>query len=141
MLAVSSVRIMRKAIVTSSLLVVGHLSCGQRWNPGFGSAGILLPLVVMFGALISEGKHCCQDEKGLPRHCCLLDMGRKESKSFKKLMHTGWICFSEISGFILYDIALSWAQSSSNFCALTVLVVVLDVLYCGMLSSFRLQSI
>jgi len=134
MLAVYSIQIMRKAIVTSFLLAVGHPSCGQRWNPSFGSAGVWPPLVVLFGALISGGKRCCQDEKGLPQHCCLLDMGRKESKSFWKLLHTGWICFLEISGFILHDIALSWAQSSSNLCELTVFV---DVLYCGMLSSLR----
>ena len=137
MLAVSSVQIMKKAIVTSSLLEVGHPSCGQRWNPGFSPAGVWPPLVVLFGALISGGKTLLPGWKGLPQHCCLLDMGRKESKSFWKLLHTGWICFSKISGFILHDIALSWAQSSLNFCELTVLVDVLNVLYCGMLSSLR----
>jgi len=56
MLAASSVRIMRKAIVTFSLLVVGHPSCGRRLNLGFGSARICQPLVVLFGASISRGK-------------------------------------------------------------------------------------
>jgi len=40
MLAMSSVQIMRKAIVTSSLLAVGHPSCGQKLNPGFGYVGV-----------------------------------------------------------------------------------------------------
>jgi len=57
MLAVSSVWIMRKAIVTSSLLAVGHPSYGQRWNPGFGSARVWPPLVVLFKALISGGEN------------------------------------------------------------------------------------
>jgi len=66
MLAVSSVRIMRKAIITSSLLAVGHPSCGQRWNPGFSSAGVWPLLVVLFGALISGGKTLLPGWKGSP---------------------------------------------------------------------------
>jgi hypothetical protein len=56
MLAASSVRIMRKAIVTFSLLAVGYPSCGWRLNLSFGSAGIYTQLVVLFGASISRGK-------------------------------------------------------------------------------------
>jgi len=42
--------------VTSSLFAVGHPSCGQRLNLGFGSAGVWPPLAVLFGALILRGK-------------------------------------------------------------------------------------
>jgi len=66
MLAATSNRIMRKAIVTFSLLAVGHPSCGRRLNLGFGSAGICPPLVVLFGASISRGKMLLPEWKGCP---------------------------------------------------------------------------
>jgi len=44
------------SFVTSSLFTVGHPSCGQRLNPGFGFARVWPPLVVLFGALILRGK-------------------------------------------------------------------------------------
>jgi len=64
MLAASSNKIMRKAIVTFFLLAVGHPSCGWRLNLGFGSAGICPPLVVLFGASFSRGKMLLPEWKG-----------------------------------------------------------------------------
>jgi hypothetical protein len=66
MLAASSVRIMRKAIVTFSLIAVGHPSCGRRLNLGFDSTGLWPPLVVLFGASISRGKTLLPEWKGSP---------------------------------------------------------------------------
>jgi len=66
MLAASSVRIMRKAIITFSFLAVGHPSYGRRLNLGFDSAEVWPPLVVLFGASISRGKTLLPKRKGSP---------------------------------------------------------------------------
>jgi len=66
MLAASSIRIMRKAIITFSLLAVGHPSYGRRLNLGFDSAGVWPPLVVLFGASILKEKTLLPEWKGSP---------------------------------------------------------------------------
>ena len=86
MLAVSFVRIMRKAIITYSLLAVGHPSCGQRWNPGFSSAGVWPPLVVLFGALISGGKTLLPGWKGSPSALLSTWHRKKGIKEFLKTL-------------------------------------------------------
>jgi len=86
MLAVSSVRIMKKAIVTSSLLEVGHPSCGQRWNPGFSPAGVWPPLVVLFGALISGGENIVARMKRSPSTLLSTWYGKKGTKEFLKTL-------------------------------------------------------
>jgi len=84
MLVVSSIQIMRKAIVTSSLLVVGHPFCGQRWNPGFSSAVIWSSLVVLFEALISGGKTLFPGWKGSPSALLSTWYGKKGIAEFLK---------------------------------------------------------
>jgi len=86
MLAVSSVRIMKKVIITSSLLEVGHPSCGQRWNPSFDLARVWPPLVVLFGALISGGKIFLPGWKRSPSALLSTWYGKKGIGEFLKTL-------------------------------------------------------
>ena len=137
MLVVSFFRIMREAIVTSSLLAVGHPSCGQKWNPGFGSIGLWPPLVMLFKALISGAEMLLPGWKGSPSVLLSTWYGKKGIEEFLKTP-THWLNLF-FRDFMFYSTWYCTFKSAiiSNFCELTILVVVLDVLSCRMLSSLR----
>jgi len=77
MLIMSSIRIMRRAIVTFSLPAVGRPSYGWKLNPGLGFAEVWAPSTVLFGASILRAKSLLLEWKRSPSALLSIWYGKK----------------------------------------------------------------
>jgi hypothetical protein len=93
MLVVSSVRIIRRAIITFSLPTTGHPSYGWKLNPGLGFAEVWAPLIVQFGASILRGKPLLLEWKRSPSALLSIWYGKKGIEEFLKNHVLWWSLF------------------------------------------------
>jgi len=89
----SSIRIMRRAIVTFSLPTVGRPSYVWKLNPGLGFIEVWAPSTVLFGASILRAKPLLLEWKRSPSELLSIWYGKKGIEEFLKIHVLWWSLF------------------------------------------------